>query len=142
MIPTNIYRNESNIECVDMTEILFYILNQFYRFDKVIEVKQIKDIKKISNTNNYKQSIYVNVSNYTGSLRTVIRKLNMEAFININTTIITVIPTSLLKFVSNNCSNVEVEYIPNTLKLADTEIEVEDNLCIVTFNPKNIEGEK
>lgn len=132
---TNIYKNEHENECVDMTEILFHILNQFYRFDKVIEVKQIKDIKKISNTINFKQSIYVNVSNYTGSLRTALRRLNMEAFVNINTTLITVIPTSLLKFVKENTVNVEVEYIPSTLKLADTEIELEENLAIVTFNP-------
>ncbi|HFL2500830.1 TPA: hypothetical protein ACG3JX_003840 [Clostridioides difficile] len=137
MIPTNIYKNENSELCVDVTEILFHILNQFYRFDKVIEVKQIKDIKKISNTINFKQSIYVNVSNYTGSLRTALRRLNMEAFVNINTTLITVIPTRLLKFVKESCINVKVEYVPKTLVCSDCEIEIEEELAIIVFNPKN-----
>ncbi|HFL3547247.1 TPA: hypothetical protein ACG3PB_003806, partial [Clostridioides difficile] len=90
--------------------------------------------KKISNTNNSKQVVYVNVSEYRGSKRTVLRRLNLEAFVNINTTIVTIIPTSLLKFLSENCMNVKVEYIPSTIVCNDIEIEVEDNLAIVVFN--------
>ncbi|MFB5839194.1 hypothetical protein ACE5NI_18380 [Clostridioides difficile] len=131
---TNLYKDKNENECVDICEVLYNLLNQVYKFTNVIIVREIKDIAKISNTNDFKKSIYVDVSNYAGSKRTVLRRLNLEAFVNINTTIVTIVPTSLLKFVSNNCSNVEVEYIPNILKLADTEIEVEDNLCIVTFN--------
>ncbi|HFL2493156.1 TPA: hypothetical protein ACG3HD_003668 [Clostridioides difficile] len=137
MIPTNIYENE----CVDICEVLYHILNQVYKFDKVIAVREIKDIKKISNTNNSKTSIYIDISNYRGSARTVIKRLNTEAFININKTLVVVIPQALLKFVSCNCINISVEYVPQVLKLDDVEIEIEENLAIVTFNPKNIEGE-
>lgn len=136
---TNIYKNtESSDEqlCVDINEILYKILNQIYNFNQIITVREIKDIKKISNTINSKTSIYIDISNYAGSARSVLRRLNLEAFVNINTTIVTVIPSSLLKFVSNNCSNISVEYVPSTLVLADTEIELEQELSIITFNPK------
>lgn len=138
---TNIYKYE-NQECVDICEVLYNILNQIYNFNQVIQVSEIKDIKKISNTNNSKQCTYIDISNYRGSLRTVLRKLNMEAFINISTVIVTVIPINLLKFVKENMINVEIEYIPSTLKLADIEIEIEDNLAVVTFNPYDNRGDE
>ncbi|HBF1288377.1 TPA: hypothetical protein KNR75_003788 [Clostridioides difficile] len=137
---TTIYKNEnSNSDelCVDITEILYNILNQVYNFTKIIKVNEIKDIAKISNTTAIREAIYINASNYTGSLRTVLRKLNVEAFINITTTLVIVIPTSLLKFTKENTMNVEVEYVPKTLILADTEISIEDDLAIVIFNPNN-----
>ncbi|NJI82710.1 hypothetical protein GSQ54_20065 [Clostridioides difficile] len=140
---TNIYKNESNIECVDICEVLYNILNQFYNFNQIIQVKEIKDIKKISNTSDFKQVIYVNIAEYKGSARTALRRLNIEAFLNINTTIVTIIPTRLLKFLSENCMNVSIEHIPSTVKLDDIEIEIEENLAIVIFNPTNSkEGEE
>ncbi|HFL3608670.1 TPA: hypothetical protein ACILPC_003646 [Clostridioides difficile] len=137
---TNIYQDKNNSSdelCLDICEVLYNILNQFYNFTKVIQVKEIKDIKKISNTSSSKESIYIDISSYRGSTRTILRKLNMEAFINLNLTIVTVVPTSLLKFLKDNCMNVEVEYVPKTLILADAEIEIEEELAIIVFNPKN-----
>ncbi|MFY0938070.1 hypothetical protein Q3309_18750 [Clostridioides difficile] len=141
---TNIYKNnnesnESDELCVDICEILYNILNQFYNFTKIIEVKEIKDIAKISNTNDFKKYIYVDMSNYAGSKRTVLRRLNMEAFINLGLTIVTVIPSNLLKFVSNTCMNTNIEYVPKTLVCNNVEIELEDDLVIVTFNQKDKE---
>lgn len=138
---TTLYNNNNNNEsdsdnniCVDICEVLYNILNQIYKFDKVIVVREIKDIRKISNTINSKTSMYVDISNYAGSKRTVLRRLNLEAFININTTIITVIPTNILKFAKENCMNLEIEYIPNILQLNDCEIELEEELAVIIFN--------
>ncbi|EGT5045139.1 hypothetical protein DAF96_18610 [Clostridioides difficile] len=139
---TNIYKdknkNDESELCVDICEVLYNILNQIYSFTKIINVKEIKDIKKISNKTSTREVVYIDISNYKGSAKTILRRLNLEAFVNINTTIVTIVPVNLLKFTKDNCMNISVEYVPKILTLADTIIEIEEELAIIIFNSKEV----
>lgn len=138
---TNIYKNESEL-CVDICEILYKILNQFYKFDKVIKLYNEQDIAKISDIRDFKQTLYIDISNYTNNTLNLLKRLNLEVFINLNLTVVTIVQVSILESIRKLNMNVEVEYVPQVLECADTEIELEQELAIITFNPNSNRGEE
>ncbi|HFL2516065.1 TPA: hypothetical protein ACG3IS_003744 [Clostridioides difficile] len=132
---TTIYKNENQDKCVDICEVLYHILNQFYSFTESIIIHNDDDIH---NLNSLTGTLFADVSNYTNNLLHLLQRLNLEVFINPSITIVTVIPVTLLEFIRESNLNVEVEYVPKILTLADTIIEIEEELAIIIFNSKEV----